>query len=123
MRIRRAWLGAALALCLLSQPASAQTASVPDAATLRTIEDQVADIRGLQPLSFPEPRLLDHTTLSKYLADQFASNYLPGERESDQKELVALGLIQHSDDLVQIQLALLNEQVIGDYDSDTRSLF
>src|SRR5437868_7071318 len=117
MWMPRSWLGAALAMCLLVPQASAQAA--PDTATLRTIEEQVAQIRGLPPLSAPELSVLDRTSLSKYLVDQLARNYLPNERESDQKELVALGLIQPTDDLAQIQLDLLNEQVIGVYDSDT----
>ena len=68
-------------------------------------------------------RLLDHASLRAYLADEYAKNYLPNERESDQKEYVALGLLDASDNLVDIQLSLLSDQVIGIYDSDLKALF
>src|SRR5215467_12640201 len=97
----------ALLLCLmLPSAAGAQT----DTSGLRAIEAQVQQIRGLQALSEPDLRTLDRTSLRQYLTDQLEQNYLPSERESDQKELVALGLIKPSDDLVQIQLDLLDEQ-------------
>jgi hypothetical protein len=116
-------VGAAAALFLVSSPASAETTATPDTATLRSIEAQVAQIRGLKPLADPELRLLDHTSLNTYLADQFTRNYLPTERESDQAEMVALGLIQPTDDFMQIELNLLNNQVVGVYDPDLKSLF
>ncbi len=121
MRLLRLCLATVLAACLLTSSASAQ--AMPDTASLRAIESQVAQIRGLKPLADPELRLLDHTSLNTYLTDQFEANYLPVERESDEKEYVALGLLQPADDLVQIELNLLNAQVIGVYDADTRSLF
>ena len=95
----------------------------PDTAALRSIETQVEQIRGLQPLAEPDLRLLDHVSLHTYLADQFEQDYLPSERESDQKELVALGLIKPTDNLVQIQLDLLSDQVVGVYDSESKSMF
>ena len=113
---------AALATLLLASVASAQS-STPDPATPRAIESQVAGIRGLKPLAEPELQLLDRTSLNTYLTDEFNRNYLPSERESDQKELVALGLIQPTDNLVQLELNLLSDQVIGIYDPDARSLF
>src|SRR5438128_11295841 len=99
----RAGLGTALcALLLLAAPASAQStpaigAAAPETSTLRAIEDQVTHIRGLKALSEPDLRLLDHASLHTYLADQFERDYLPSERESDQKEFVLLGLIQPTD--------------------------
>src|SRR5436190_18492795 len=105
MRMVWSWMGASLCLLFFVTQASAQPAPAivtPDTATLRAIETQVAQIRGLTPLEDPELRLLDHTTLSSYLADEYARDYPPNERESDQKVLVALGLIQPTDDLVQI---------------------
>lgn len=112
-----------LAVSQASAQQTAQTADAPDTSTLRAIESQVASIRGLKPLSDPDLKLLDHTSLNTYLVDQFNRNYLPAERESDQKEMIALGFIQPADDLVQIELSLLNSQVIGVYDTDAKSLF
>lgn len=125
----RTCLGAALsALLLLVAPASAQStptigAAPPDTSTLRAIEGQVAQIRGLRALAEADLQLLDHASLRDYLADQFARDYLPDERESDQKEYVLLGLLKPTDDLVQIKLNLLTDQVIGVYDSEAKSLF
>ena len=125
----RAVLGSALgALLLLAAPASAQSnpamgAAAPDTATLRAIEVQVSQIRGLQALTEPELKLLDHASLNAYLADQFEREYLPSERESDQKEFVLLGLLKPTENLVQIQLNLLSDQVIGVYDSESKALF
>ena len=127
MLLLRPWCLAALALLLLAAQASAQAAAsftgAPDTATLRAIEAQVSQIRGLQPQSDTQLRLLDHPSLQSYLRDQFSRNYLPRERESDQKELEALGLIQPGDDLAEIQLNLLSDQVIGIYDPDAKELF
>ena len=102
MRSLRSCLGAVLCAALLATPASAQSttapaigaASGPDTGALRAIETQVAQIRGLQPLAEPDLRVLDRVSLNTYLADQFQQDYLPSERESDQKELAALGLIK-----------------------------
>ena len=129
MNSLRACLASALgALLLLAAPASAQSnpaigAAAPDTSTLRAIEGQVSQIRGLQALTEPELKLLDHASLTAYLADQFDHDYLPSERESDQKEFVLLGLLKPTDNLVQIQLSLLSDQVIGVYDSETKALF
>jgi hypothetical protein len=130
MQLLRSWLGAVLCATLLAAPASAQSVTAPaigaggpDTSALRSIETQVEQIRGLQPLAEPDLRLLDRVSLHNYLADQFQRDYLPSERESDQQELVALGLINPTDDLVQIQLDLLSDQVVGVYDSDAKSMF
>src|SRR5919197_5317395 len=123
MRFVRSWLGVLCAIVLLAAPVSAQNAqpigsAAPDLATLRAIEAEVSQIRGLQPLSEPELRVLDHVALDSYLRDQMDRDYLPSERESDQKQWVALGLIKSTDDLFEIQLKLLGDQVIGVYDAD-----
>jgi hypothetical protein len=121
--LRNVAFGALAALLLVAQARAQTEPAAPDPATLRSIETQVAQIRGLQPRSEPDLRLLDHTSLNTYLNDQFAQNYSPDQRETDQKEMVALGLIQPSDDLVKIELNLLNDQVIGVYDPDAKALF
>jgi hypothetical protein len=121
MPVFRPWLLAGLALLLSVSQAGAQAA--PDTTQLRSIETQVAELRGLVPLADPELQVLDHTALSSYLSDEFARNYLPEEREADQKEMVAFGFIRPADDLVQIELKLLNEQVVGIYDPDVKSMF
>src|ERR1700704_1399932 len=90
----RAILASALgALLLLAAPVSAQSnpaigAAAPDTATLRAIEGQVSQIRGLQALTEPELQVLDHTSLTAYLADQFERDYLSNERGTAPKKEV-----------------------------------
>lgn len=122
-----AWLIGALGALLAITPAVAQTAApalaAPDAATLRSIERQVIGIRGLAPLAEPNLTVLDGPALSQYLRDEFDSEYLPNEREADQTLWTMLGLIRPSDDVVGAQMALLQAQVLGIYDTDTKRLF
>src|SRR6185436_19267073 len=124
MSLLRVLAAGALSCVLLILPgaASAQetslAANAPDPAALKAIESQVAQLRGLQPQADVPLRVLDQPALQQYLLEAFDRDYLPYERESDQKELVALGLLKPTDDLVKIQLDLLQGQVIGVYDPD-----
>src|SRR5438270_8016302 len=109
------------ATLLLAPSANAQT-QAPDLATLKAIEAQVSQIRGLQALTEPELNVLDAAGIHDYLSQEFDRDYLPQERELDQKAWIALGLIKPTDDLTQIELSLLSDQVVGVYDPDTRSM-
>ncbi len=128
MSLLRGVTHVALLFSLLFAPAAAiaqdaPTQSGPDPAALRAIEAQVSQIRGLPAQAEVSLRVLDEAGLQQYLLDAFERDYLPGEREADQKELVALGLLKPTDDLVQIQLQLLQGQVIGVYDPDDKLMF
>ena len=118
----RACLAALLAAALLVTPAAQAQTTTVDVSVLRQIEAQVSQIRGLQPLSEPDLRVVDAAGMHQYLVGELDSDYLPAERELDQKAFVALGLIKPTDDLVQIQLGLLSDQVVGVYDADSRSM-
>ena len=61
----------------------------------------------------PEPHYLD----------RFNQDYLPSERESDQKLLTTLGLIGPNDSVAQILLDVLQEQVIGLYNQDDKVMY
>jgi hypothetical protein len=124
MSALRVLLCAALSSLLVAipGPAAAQDASI-DPSALRAIEAQVSAIRGLPAQSEVNLRVLDQAGLQQYLTDTFERDYLPNERESDQKLLVALGLLKPTDDLVDIQLGLLQSQVIGVYDPDDKLMF
>jgi hypothetical protein len=114
-----------LALVLPSAAIAQETlvAAAPDPAALRVIEDQVATLRGLRPQHDVSLQLLDEAGLHDYLRQAFDRDYLPSERESDQKLLVTLGLLKPNEDLVQIQFDLLQAQVIGVYDPDDKKMF
>jgi hypothetical protein len=121
MWLIRAGVGALLMLGLLAPQAAAQSA--PEVSTLRAIQSQVSHIRGLAPQYQPELRLLDHASLHAYLVDEFNRTYLASERAADQQEMVALGFLRPDQDVVQLQLRLLDDQVVGIYDTDARALF
>src|SRR5919199_48464 len=121
MQLALRLLVAGLLLVVSSGPATAQTG--PDPALLDRISDQVGEISGRARLTQVELTLLDQAALHAYLRDTFERDYLPIERESDQKLLLALGLIKPSDDVVQISLDLLADQVLGVYDPDRKTMF
>jgi hypothetical protein len=94
-----------------------------DNALLQQIEDDVAGLRGLQPRSQVPLRFLDQAALQRYFVDRFNQDYLPSERESDQKLLVTLGLINSNESVTQILLDVLTEQVIGVYNPDDKVMY
>ncbi|MCA1646377.1 MAG: hypothetical protein LC797_13265 [Chloroflexi bacterium] len=104
-------------------PAPTIAASVSDRALLQQIEDQVAVLRGLQPKSQVPLRFLDQGALQQYFVDRFNQDYLPAERESDQKLLTTLGLIKANESVVQTLLDVLQEQVIGLYNPDDKIMY
>ncbi|MDQ3809751.1 MAG: hypothetical protein M3336_05620, partial [Chloroflexota bacterium] len=119
-------LGAVCTLLILPGQAGAQESAIantPDATVLRAIERQVARQRGLAPSTEIPLRMLDQRSLREYLLAIYDRDYLPNEREADQKLLVALGLLEPWQDLVQLQLELLQGQVIGIYDPDDKVMF
>jgi hypothetical protein len=120
-RLAAAWLVATLLVVGLGQVAAAQSGA-PDPPVLRDIETQVMQIRGLTALSEPPLGVVDSAGMARLLSDEFDRDYLPADRESDQKLYVALGLLKSSENLVQIQLNLLASQVVGVYDPDTKSM-
>jgi hypothetical protein len=120
---RRGLTALACALLLVA-PAHAQTTpppstSGPDTASLRAIEPQVEQIRGLSRSAEPALRLLGHDALHTYLADQLQRSDPPSQRERAQKELVALGLLGPDDDLGQLQLSLLSGEIDSVYTPET----
>ena len=104
-------------------PAPTMAASTADRLLLQQIEDQVAVLRGLQPKSPVTLRFLDQPALQQYFVDRFNQDYLPSERESDQKLLATLGLVKPNDTVVQILLDVLQEQVIGVYNQDDKVMY
>jgi hypothetical protein len=94
-----------------------------DRALLQQIEDDVSGLRGLAPLRDVPLRFLDQAALQRYFVDRFNADYLPSERESDQKLLATLGLIGPNDSVTQTLLDILEEQVIGVYNADDKVMY
>jgi hypothetical protein len=94
-----------------------------DTALLEQIETNVANLRGLQPKASVPLRFLDQQALQRYFVDRFNQDYLPIERESDQKLLSTLGIINPNESVVQILLGVLQEQIIGIYNQDDKVMY
>jgi hypothetical protein len=104
--------------------APAPTVAVgPDRGLLQRIQAQVAILRGLQPKSDVPLKFLDEAALKQYFLNNFERDYLPTERESDQKLLSILGLLHANETVVQILLDVLQEQVIGVYNEDEKAMY
>jgi hypothetical protein len=99
------------------------TAAGPDRALLQRIEQQVSQLRGLQPKSDVTLKFLDTDALRQYFVSNFERDYLPTERESDQKLLTTLGLLRSNESVVQTLLDVLQEQVIGVYNEDDKVMY
>ena len=95
----------------------------PDRRLLLLIEDQVVAIRGLPKKADVPLKFLDQAALRQYFVQSFEKDYLPQERESDQKLLQTLGYVRPSENLVAILLDLLQEQVIGTYNEDEKAMY
>ncbi len=107
-------------------PAAAPRPTVaagPDRALLQRIQAQVVRYRGLQPNADVPLRFLDEAALRQYFLNNFERDYLPNERESDQKLLTTLGLLNQNESVVQLLLELLQEQVIGVYNEDEKAMY
>ena len=116
--------GGAAAAAPPSAPLPGQgTASGADPSALRQIEGEVAGLRGLTPKKSVPLRFLSQDALQRYFVDNFNRDYLPNERESDQKLLSTLGLLNEGDSVVQILLDVLQEQVIGMYNEDDKAMY
>lgn len=106
--------------------ADATGATVPpglDQGLLHRMEGQTEVLRGLRAKTPVPLRLLDEAALRTYFADHFNQDYLPAERESDQKLLTMLGLLGPNDNLVQIELDVVLEQVVGVYSEDDKAMY
>src|SRR5438105_8051601 len=110
-----------------ASPASAPIPTIgsgaPDRTLLVQIENEVAGLRGLSPKTNLPVRFLSQNDLQKYFFDSFNKDYLPNERESDQKLLQTLGLLNQGDNVVDILLGVLQEQVIGVYNQDEKVMY
>jgi hypothetical protein len=99
------------------------TVTSGDSPVIQQIESDVIKLRGLQPKSTIPVKLLDQTSLQNIYLNRFNKDYLPSERESDQKLLTTLGLIGPNENVPQILLGILNEQILGVYNEDDKTMY
>jgi hypothetical protein len=85
---------------------------------MRTIEDQVSQLRGVQALRPVERRLFTNDQLRAYVTEEFLVDYTASEAEAEAEVLYLLGLLPEKIDLRQLYTDLLSEQVAGFYDTE-----
>lgn len=86
-------------------------------ATIAEIEEQVIAIRGLDAADIGAPDLITRAELGDELARLFDEQYSAEDRERDNRTLRAFGLLEPDEDIVELQLRLLGDQVLGFYDT------
>lgn len=89
---------------------------------MQTIEDQVIQLRGLQPARVVERKLFTSEDLRLNVTDDFLADYTVEEAQTDSKMLFLLGLLPQDFDLRQLYIDLLNEQVAGFYDTELEEM-
>ena len=102
------------------QRAATETASVSE--LLETIGPGVAALRGLPTWDVPAD-LMTREMLESELEKAFAEDYPAEISELDQLELELLGILSPGQDVSDIQKALLSEQIVGFYDSESEAMF
>ncbi|MBV9596320.1 MAG: hypothetical protein JOZ87_05610 [Chloroflexi bacterium] len=99
------------------------TVTSADSPILSQIESDVVNLRGLQPKDPVPIQFVDQTALNNLYRDRFNQDYTASERESDQKLLTTLGLIGPNDTVAQILLGVLQEQILGLYSQDDKTMY
>lgn len=87
------------------------------------IEQQVIQLRGLQPSGPVERGLLSPEELRQYVIDDFFQDYSEQEARNDVRTLALLGLIDPQFDLIGLYLDLYSEQIAGFYDDEVKQMF
>ena len=85
-------------------------------AILAQIQDEVIAIRGLEAADIGPAEIISRDELAVELRQIFDEEYPVEERERDNIELRALGLLEADQDVAELQLQLLGDQVLGFYD-------
>lgn len=108
-----------------TQPAPDPTADL-DADVERTmdqIQEDMIEIRGLQPSASLPRALLTPDQLRQRVIDDFLADYKPEDAQQDVLVLSALGLIEPGFDFLEFYTELLSEQVAGFYDNEVKEMY
>ena len=103
--------------------AGSATPGADPTAIYKTIEGQVVAIRGLQPKSQVEPRLLNDTELKTRVAEAFKRDNPPDVVAANERLLKGLGLFPRDASLADLYVELLGSQVAGFYSPDDKQLY
>jgi hypothetical protein len=85
---------------------------------MRSIEAEVSQLRGFQPLDPVERRLVTTDQLRTYVLDEFLADYTAQDAQTDADMLFMLGLLPEVLDLRQLYTDLYSEQIAGYYDTE-----
>ncbi len=96
----------------------------PDAlvAEMNAIEQQVVEMRGLQPTGPVERKFMTVEEVKQRVLDDFNEDTTPDEWADDTRVLAAYGMVPPDIDLYNLLLRLYSEGVAGFYDPDTGEL-
>ena len=106
-----------------ASPEAAQTIPVEIAMQMNAIQEQVIDLRGLEPTSDVPRALLSPDELRQRVVDDFVADYTPEEAVDDVIELAALGLLEPGFDLRSFYIELFSEQIAGFYDQEVDEMY
>jgi hypothetical protein len=104
-------------------PAASPTASQDAATVYRTIEAQVVEIRGLQPIKPVEPQVLDEAQLKVRIEKSFNEANPPELLAANERLLTGMGMFPEEDSLKDLYLELLGSQVAGFYNQKDDQLY
>jgi hypothetical protein len=105
---------------------TASPAVVLDEATLAMlseIEQQVVELRGLEPNGAFDLQVPTYEEYKQITIEDFAEDYSPEEAADDGRVLTALGLLPEGFDLYQLYLDLYSENILGSYNQETRTMY
>ncbi len=91
--------------------------------TLDAIEQQVVDLRGLDPKQDVPRILLTEEELRQRMMADFEEDYTPQEVRHDVLTLAAFGFVEPDLDLYNLFVDLYTEQVAGFYDTDEQTIY
>ena len=98
---------------------------LPDelAVTIKEIESQVRDLRGLASEEPVDHTLISSEELEEIIINDFLSAYRDEDVQQDVKVLSTLGLLPDDFDLKYLYQALYTEQIAGFYDEESKEIF
>ena len=82
----------------------------------------VLAIRGLPAVEI-EPGLLNREELAAYLLEVILEDYPPEEQAMDNIEWNLLGILAPGEDILEVQLEMLGDDILGFYNEDEKTMF
>jgi hypothetical protein len=106
-----------------SSPTEEPSASVDVAALYAAIQEEVAELRELEPRADVDPQILDEEELKRRTEESFRRDNPEAIVEANERLYKALGLLDEDASLTDLYLELLGSQVAGFYDPDAKELY